>query len=473
MIDFINLPTPHSRWCYYGGGGMDGNNTGYDGGYDGGGGWGDDGGSGANDVRGADYAAAIAQSRAQQVAAKAAAQQAAARKEQARLEAIRVEAARKVAENKVRSQARLAEPTHKQGLLNATNSITNPKNFDPLASQVDLVAADPSKSKAMHFAPGSILGEPKADPFNIGWVDPDEDEKVDDGSIAYYPGDQLGYTPIVNIDGVYNKATPEQKADALYNSMNVAAGHTAKERNESVGYATFGQEMDRIGIINTFFNHTPGLLPGVAVQAKVDFDPNDAKGNIGDYERAGNDYSFNGMEAIGDVLGLGTGIPGVGTLLGNLDNKYTKFGLGSTDKALVDKIGIDGSLKVADNKIKGAKDAADDAVDFVKEDVVDFVKNGLSQLNNPNGLYNPTGYNPDGEGQQNIEIKKSISDFFNIETNPAKITEKTNPAEVTEKTNETPTTDNGLLGRSNFNRIQSQESRLSPSDRFSSGYYAR
>jgi len=449
MIDFINLPTPHSRWCYYGGGGMDGNNTGYDGGYDGGGGWGDDGGSGANDVRGADYAAAIAQSRAQQVAAKAAAQQAAARKEQARLEAIRVEAARKVAENKARSKARLAEPTHKQGLLSATKSITNLKNFDPLAYQV-------SPPEEPEYIPSALT------------LDPSKTKAPDVGVRTYENRDDINRTAVVD-----NKATPEQKADALNNSMNVAAGHTAKERNESVGYATFGQEMDRIGIINTFFNHTPGLLPGVAVQAKVDFDPNDAKGNIGDYERAGNDYSFNGMEAIGDVLGLGTGIPGVGTLLGNLDNKYTKFGLGSTDKALVDKIGIDGSLKVADNKIKGAKDAADDAVDFVKEDVVDFVKNGLSQLNNPNGLYNPTGYNPDGEGQQNIEIKKSISDFFNIETNPAKITEKTNPAEVTEKTNETPTTDNGLLGRSNFNRIQSQESRLSPSDRFSSGYYAR
>jgi len=449
MIDFINLPTPHSRWCYYGGGGMDGNNTGYDGGYDGGGGWGDDGGSGANDVRGADYAAAIAQSRAQQVAAKAAAQQAAARKEQARLEAIRVEAARKVAENKVRSQARLAEPANKQGLLSATKSITNLKNFDPLAYQV-------SPPEEPEYIPSALT------------LDPSKTKAPDVGVRTYENRDDINRTAVVD-----NKATPEQKADALNNSMNVAAGHTAKERNESVGYATFGQEMDRIGIINTFFNHTPGLLPGVSVQAKVDFDPNDAKGNIGDYERAGNDYSFNGMEAIGDVLGLGTGIPGVGTLLGNLDNKYTKFGLGSTDKALVDKIGIDGSLKVADNKIKGAKDAADDAVDFVKEDVVDFVKNGLSQLNNPNGLYNPTGYNPDGEGQQNIEIKKSISDFFNIETNPAKITEKTNPAEVTEKTNETPTTDNGLLGRSNFNRIQSQESRLSPSDRFSSGYYAR
>ena len=49
----------HSRWCYVGGGGMDGSSTDYSGADDFSGGWGGGGGSGVNDPRGMDYYYAV------------------------------------------------------------------------------------------------------------------------------------------------------------------------------------------------------------------------------------------------------------------------------------------------------------------------------------------------------------------------------------------------------------------------------
>ena len=119
-----------------------------------------------------------------------------------------------------------------------------------------------------------------------------------------------------------DRAEAQKSIDARKRSAAGVGG-----RKSAVGFATVGQEIDRVGLLDTFFNHFAGAFPGVDVEAKLDFATN---------KRAGNKTTFGAGEAVGDIASLLLGVPGAFGAAGKaFDNVAgTKTEIGAAPKTL-------------------------------------------------------------------------------------------------------------------------------------------
>ena len=419
----VSLPTLPDRWCYVDagyGGGADANSNSQDQSFGGGesynSGYSGNGEASTSAARAANAArAASNHAAAQQVAAR---KQAAARAEQARLAEIAAKEKQARIDGETLRLERLEDdrkPSRRLPTKNLNAGFKKPGFTiwldDELVGEKEIIGPQT-------MAP-EIFGKP-------------EEKEKDEGVYSYEPRDDINLNAKVD-----NKATPEQIATARNNDVD-----TAQERSESVGYTSMTQEASDYGVFNTLINHIPGLIPGVSVQAKTDFDGYKKGGTeFEGRQRAGNDTTFGIGEAIGDTIGL---LTGTGPILGAAgswaDDKFgSKYNISDYDLDL-------------GTKAKGLTDQLPDSPDFDK----------LSTLEVIDGLKPTNGKTAFGDDGKIIEKQKAVvSEFFNIP--------KSDELSRDDVRADVPPNSSGLL--SNYQRIQNQSDRLSPTERFSTEYY--
>lgn len=115
------------------------------------------------------------------------------------------------------------------------------------------------------------------------------------------------------------KAEEQRKADIKKAQKEASRANTARnnrgrkgpsrQQHKGIGNITMEQEVANFGVFDTLLNHLFGVVPGVDVQARMDF-------NTG--KRTENKSKFGFAEAIGDVASLAIGAP---LVLGALGSK--------------------------------------------------------------------------------------------------------------------------------------------------------